>query len=165
MKNLGYFDKSLVNNSTLACLLLTYFIKEYEKLTLGIDNPDLMKLLLVLPIVWHGESCKLVSSKKRNTGIKKVLTEYPLLTSGLDKRIKDFSPITIQGLNIANAVGLIERKLNEENEILLISKFERWPNNYSVKDAPLEMIHAIDRLVFWFKSYPTPVLYSMLLED
>ena len=62
--NNGYLDKSLVQNSLLACTLLTHFIKKYENLNSYTDNVDLLKLLLVLPIVWHKESCNLICKRK-----------------------------------------------------------------------------------------------------
>lgn len=162
MKN-GYLDKNLVQNSTLSCILLTYFIKEYEKLTVNTESPDILKVLLVLPIVWHKESCQLVSSKNKKTGIRKALIDYPLLLSNFEKRINDFSPITIQGLNIGYATGLLSRKVIQD-ELLISCLFDRWPSGFSPTSAPSEMIYAIDRLAFWFKNHSTSELYSTLLE-
>ncbi|MEN8389838.1 three component ABC system middle component [Acinetobacter indicus] len=158
----GYIDKNLIQNSLLACLLLTYFVKKYEKLNAGTENPDLMKILLVLPIVWHKESCTLINKKKTSTTFYTLLAENSIIKANFEKRLAEFNPISLQGLNLSVSANLLSR-IEREEEIFLTSLFKRWPVGYTYKVAPTEMINSINRLAYWFKNHSTAELYLMLL--
>jgi len=71
----GYLDKNLVQNSALACFILTSFVRKYEELTAKTASPEVLKLLLVLPIVWHKDSCNAVKSRNFSTPLNVVLAE------------------------------------------------------------------------------------------
>lgn len=160
--NLGFLDNSLIQNSTLSCILLTYFIKEYENVASKTESPDLLKILLVLPLLWNKETCLTISKKKKKTSLFKVVSENPLINLNLDKRVSEFAAISIQGLNIASSCGLIFRRI-DENDIIVCSNFDNWPRGYSLANVPPDMINAIKRLAFWFKNYSTDRLYSLLM--
>ncbi|MDO3664168.1 MULTISPECIES: three component ABC system middle component [Acinetobacter] len=162
MNKLGYIDKNLVQNSTLACLLLTYFVKKYESLTAGTEHPDLMKIILVLPIIWHKESCMIVNKKKTSTSFYILLAENSIIKANFAKRVAEFSPISIQGLNLASSADLVNREM-VGGEVFISCKFKRWPVGYNHKVAPIEMINCLNRLAYWFKSHSTAELYLMLL--
>ncbi|KAF1022557.1 MAG: hypothetical protein GAK29_03176 [Acinetobacter bereziniae] len=76
MSGKNYLDKNLIQNSALACLLITYFVKKYEILSADLDRPDLLKILLVLPLIWHKESCILINKRNNTTKLlDKIETE------------------------------------------------------------------------------------------
>ncbi|WP_338119614.1 three component ABC system middle component [Pantoea dispersa] len=60
-----YVDKNIINNSVLACFLLTNFIAEFEKDTQNKRNTDISLLLLVLPLLWHETSRIAIRNKKK----------------------------------------------------------------------------------------------------
>lgn len=160
--NNGYLDKSLIQNSLLASTLLTCFIKKYEDLNSHTDSVDLLKLLLVLPLVWHKESCNLICKRKLTTSLNQILTENSLIKANFEKRVLEFSPIAIQGLNLANSTKLISVVKSQENT-LFICNFKKWPSNYNYKVLPKEMLYTINRLAYWFKNHSTEELYFMLM--
>lgn len=160
----GYIDKSLVQNTTLSCLLLTYFIKKYKNISYIEDSPDLLKILLVLPLVWHKESCILINKRNKKTSFYELIAEDSIIKVDFEKRLLDFYPITIQGLNLALSTGLIE-KLEDDEKVLFNPRFKRWSKDYSIKVAPSDMINALNRISFWFKNYSTAELYLILLGD
>src|ERR1700752_2943205 len=65
--NKPILEESLMQNSTLSCFLLTSFVRSYEKLTIKTYSPELLKLLLILPIVWHKESCLAIKARSFST--------------------------------------------------------------------------------------------------
>jgi hypothetical protein len=160
----GYVDQNLIQNSALACFLLTAFVKRYEVLTAKTASPELLKLLLVLPIVWHKESCDAIRNRNFTTSLQSVLAGSPIIRDQLQERIAEFSPISCQGLNLACASGLL-RRVSIGDESCLSAAFDRWPlgSNPAIK-APKEMLQAIERLVVWFKDAQTAQLYSQLLR-
>lgn len=159
---IGYIDRNLVQNSALACFLLTVFVHQYEELTAKTESPELMKLLLVLPIVWHKESCNAIKSRNFTTPLQAVLAESPVIKHQFQERVAEFSPISCQGLNLACASGLL-RRTSIENELCLSIAFERWPQGSKPVNAPSEMVQALKRLAVWFKDVQTAQLYSQLL--
>lgn len=159
----GYTDQNLIQNSALACFLLSSFVHQYEELTAKTASPSLMKTLLVLPIVWHKASCKAIYLRKTTTPLHSVLVEVPCVRANFQDRLGAFAQVSCQGLNLACATGLLERKLIK-GEPHISAAFSRWPKNSKPTDAPTEMLHAVDRLAFWFKDSHTAELYGELLK-
>lgn len=160
----GYVDRSLIQNSTLACFLLTSFVHRYGELTAQTASPELLKLLLVLPIVWHKESCNTVKSRIFATPLQAVLADYPSIKNQFQERVAEFTRVSCQGLNLACASGLL-RRVTIENEPYFSANFERWPRGSKPANAPNEMLQAIERLAVWFKDAKTAQLYNQFLRD
>lgn len=158
----GYIDKNLIQNSVLACFLLTLFVIKYEKLTVKTESPDLMKLLLVLPIVWHQSSCQAVVKRNSTTPLHAIIANCPLIKSKFQERLAEFSPISCQGLNLACATGLLH-KISSKDKPCFSAAFESWPRGSKPNNAAQEMIQAIDRLAVWFKDAQTAELYNQFL--
>lgn len=160
----GYTDQNLLQNSALACFLVAKFVFRYEQLTAGTQSPELMKTLLILPILWHKSSCQIVRRKKINTTFRSVLVENGLLRSGMQDRIEAFAPATLQGINFACATGLLVRKYDENRPMITIG-VDRWPKGSNPMRAPDEMLQAIERLAFWFRDYSAAELFAQILKD
>jgi hypothetical protein len=158
----GYVDRNLIQNSSLACFLLTSFVRRYEELTANTESPELMKLLLVLPVVWHKESCKAVKSRQFSTQLQAVLADCPSIKNQFQERLSEFSPVSCQGLNLACATGLL-RCVSIENEPYLSATFDRWPLGSKPTGVPSDMLQAVYRLAVWFKDANTAQLYSQFL--
>lgn len=158
----GYVDNNLVQNSALACFLLTSFVRKYEELTAKTASPEVLKLLLVLPIVWHKDSCHAVKSRNFSTPLHVVLAEQPIIKSQFKERMAEFAPISCQGMNLGCASGLLHR-ITFQNEPCLSTVFDRWPKGSKPSNVPSEMLQAVDRLAFWFKDTQTAQLFRQLL--
>lgn len=164
MNSAGYVDSNLVKNSALACFLLTTFVHRHEELTARSSSPDLMKILVVLPMIWHKESCNIIRKKNTNTNLRAVVLENPILRASIQERIESLTPISYQGLNLAIASGLIKRHM--ANDIPYVSTcFSRWPRGSKPIEAPSEMIQGIERLAFWLKDISAAETFSFLLRD
>ena len=150
------------STSTLACFLLTSFVRKYEELTAKTESPELLKLLLVLPVVWHQESCNAVKSRNFSTPLQVVLAEYPSIKNQFQERVAELSPVSCQGMNLGCASGLL-RRISVENEPCLTVTFERWPTGSKPSNVPSEMLQAVDRLAVWFKDAQTAQLYRQFL--
>jgi hypothetical protein len=162
MMNTGYVDKNLIQNSALACFILTEFVLKYEHLTLKTESPDLMKLLLVLPIVWHKSSCQAIIKRNFSTPLHAVISTCPSIKNQFQERLAEFSPISCQGLNLAYASGLLH-KTSSKDKSCFSAAFESWPRGSKPNDLPQEMIQAINRLAVWFKDAQTAELYNQFL--
>ena len=158
----GYLDRNLVQNSALACILLTYFVRKYEELTANTESPELLKLMLVLPVVWHKESCNVVKRRKSSTSLQVVLAECPSIKSHFQERVAEFSPVSCQGLNLGCASGLLHR-VSVGIEPGISTNFDQWPKGCKPSNVPSEMLQAVDRLAFWFKDAQTAQLYRQFL--
>lgn len=158
----GYVDENLIQNSTLACFLLTIFVRKYEDLTAGTVSPDLMKLLLVLPIVWHMESCNTIRSRNFSTPLHSVLADYPVIKNQFQERLSAFSPVSCQGLNLACATGLL-RRVSVRGDPGFSMAFVNWPRGSKPTNIPSEMNQTVERLASWFKDAQTARLYSQFL--
>lgn len=158
----GYVDRNLIQNSALACFLLTSFVRNYEERTVKTASPEVMKLLLVLPVVWHKESCNAIKNRIFSTRLQAVLGDCPAIKNQFQERLAEFSPVSCQGLNLACASGLL-RRTSIGNEPCLSASFDRWPLGSKPVSAPSEMLQAIERLAVWFKDAQTAQLYSQFL--
>ncbi|WP_448512178.1 three component ABC system middle component [Photorhabdus laumondii] len=158
-----YKDSNIINNSSLACFLLVYFVEQYENCSVNDDHPDLMKLLLVLPIVWHKVSRESIKKKKKTTPLIAVVQESPLIKSNLAQRVSEYAGASIQGLNLAVSSGLLMR-LIEHGETRFETNFSKWPGRIN-KLLPKEMVQTITRLANWFSCVDTPSIYRLLLGN
>ncbi len=156
-----YKDINIINNSSLACFLLIYFIDEYKKISIDGTNPDLMKLLLVLPLVWHKTSRDIIKKKQLNTPLNMVIQDNPSIKSNLKQRISEYTGPTIQGLNLAVSSKLLTRLVGH-NEIYFNINFTRWPSGIK-KKIPDDMTKTIARLANWFYYIDAASLYALLL--
>jgi len=158
----SYVDQSLMHNSSLSCFLMAAFVRRYEELTAGTSSPELIKLLLILPIVWHRESCLAVKGRSFSTSLQAVLADSPLIKSNFQERIDAYAPVTLQGINLACATGLLIQTKGE-GEAYMSANFDKWPKGSKPTNAPSEMLVAIPRLASWFKDASSAQLYSQFL--
>ncbi|MBR8296918.1 hypothetical protein KDW63_22265 [Burkholderia cenocepacia] len=158
-------DDNLVHNSALASLLLTKFVQEYEIASAHTEQPDFLKMLLVLPILWHHESCDDIKRRQFETSLQTVLSEKPQIKADIQTRISAFTPITGRALNLACSVKLLRMETREKGNPVFHTNFSRWPHNSKPTKAPPEMLLAIDRLATWYSRESTAQLYSRFLTN
>nr|WP_147309617.1 three component ABC system middle component [Cupriavidus taiwanensis] len=159
----NYRDDNLVQNSALACFLLTSFVQKYEEHTARTEQPDLFLLLLVLPILWHNRSCDAVKRRQFGTPLHTVIADQPEIKAGFQERMQAFSAVTCRGANLACASKLLKADFTAVAAPKFSSTFTRWPKGSKPVNAPAEMLSAIDRLAVWFSAESTAQLYSRFL--
>jgi len=157
----GYVDRSLIHNSALACFLLANFVKEYQALTANTRHPSLDKLLLVLPIVWHGPSRRDIAPRNFSTPLHAVLTDEPRIVERLDDRIAAHAAVSCQGLNIACETGLLIKHSARGDQEFAFGH-SQWPKNSKPTTIPTEMLGTTARLANWFKDYTGAELFALL---
>ncbi|MHB2056179.1 DUF6521 family protein [Pantoea dispersa] len=158
-----YVDKNIINNSVLACFLLTNFIAEFEKDTQNKRNTDISLLLLVLPLLWHETSRIAIRNKKKSTLLSTIIIDNPLIQHSIKNRITNFSGATLQGLNLAVASGLLE-KLKIDNNIYFRRTKKKIPNDIK-HELPDDMQKCIPRISFWFSQEDTAEIFSLILGE
>ncbi|NVD96484.1 three component ABC system middle component [Massilia sp. BJB1822] len=164
MTTSGYIDHNLIQNSALSCFLLTSFVKQYEDTAPDSPPVELMKALLVLPLLWHQASCQSIQKRNLATPMHAVLRETPAMLVDFRRRVQAYTGPTLQGLNLACASGLLV-KSDDPVRPGFSTNFDRWPKNSRPTDAPGDMLRAIERLACWFSLATTPQLYAQLLKD
>jgi hypothetical protein len=160
----GYIDHNLIQNSALSCFLLVSFVKQYEDTAPDSPPVELMKTLLVLPLLWHQASCQSIQKRNMATTMRTVLRDTPAMLVGFRRRVEAYTGPTLQGLNLACASGLLVKSV-DAGRPAFATNFERWPKNSKPIDAPGDMLRAIERLACWFSIATTPQLYAQLLKD
>ncbi|WP_176079560.1 three component ABC system middle component [Paraburkholderia tropica] len=156
----GYVDRSLFHNSALACFLLASFSKEYRARADSATHPGFEKLLLVLPITWHGPSRRIISKKNFATPLQPVLAEEPRIIAGLKERVAAHAAVSAQGLNIACSTGLLVRR-EESGEQVFAFGHQHWPRNSSPTGISSEMTGTVHRLANWFRDYSAADLFAL----
>lgn len=157
----GYIDRSLMQNSALACFILASFAKEYKDRTANTRHPSFEKFLLVLPIVWHGPSRRSIYKRNFATSLHTVISDEPRITERLAERVAAYAPVSSQGLNIACATGLLIKRY-EGNKKNFAFRSSRWPSGSNPTSIDSEMSGSVLRLANWFKDATTAELYAIL---
>ncbi|MFM0034007.1 three component ABC system middle component [Paraburkholderia strydomiana] len=158
----GYVDRSLIHNSALACFLLANFVKEYQALTANTRYPPFEKLLLVLPIVWHGPSRSSISGRIFSTPMHAVLNDEPRIAERLADRIAAHAAVSCQGLNIACETGLLIKRESARGEKVFAFGHSHWPRGSKPTTIPGEMLGTTVRLANWFKDMTGAELFALL---
>lgn len=158
--NNAYIDPHLTNNSALACFLLTDFCQKYE----GVASAPvpLTKLMLVLPLLWHHDSCHEIARRQSATNLTIVLQTAPALRINFDRRLQAFAPVSLQGLNLACASHLLDRSMHG-HDIYLQCAFKRWPSGAKPVTVPAQMLQASQRLAHWFAADTAQTLFVYFL--
>lgn len=159
------YDDNLIHNSALASLLLTTFVRAFEEASAHTEQPNFLKLLLVLPIVWHHASCDDVKRRQFETPLHAVLSENPQIKTDFRERMAAFAPVTGRALNLACAAKLLRTDAGEQGNPVFFTNFSRWPQGSRPTKAPSEMLLAIDRLAIWYSRESTAHLYSRFLTN
>jgi Family of unknown function (DUF6521) len=160
-----FHDDNLIHNSALASLLLTTFVRAFENASAHTEQPDFMRLLLVLPVVWHQASCEEIRRRQFDTPLHAVLAESPQIKTDFQERISAFTSVTGRALNLACAVKLLRTEPGSKKNPAFFSNFSRWPQGSKPTKAPPEMLQVIDRLAIWFARESTAQLYSRFLTN
>lgn len=155
-----YLDPHLTNNSALACFLLTDFCQKYEAIA-NIPVP-LTKIMLVLPLLWHYDSCLEIARRQSTTNLTTVLQGKAALRINFDRRLQAYAPVTLQGLNLACSSHLLSRHM-DEHDIYLQCAVKRWPKGSKPENVPAQMLQASQRLAHWFAADTAQTLYVYFL--
>lgn len=157
----GFADRSLIHNSALACFLLASFAKEYQARAENERHPSFGKLLLVLPLVWHGPSRRGIWNRNFATPMHAVIADEPRITERLAERVGAHAAVSAQGLNIACATGLLVKRLDTDEREFAFAR-PRWPQGSSPTSIDSEMSGTILRLANWFEGFTTAELFAKL---
>ncbi len=118
--------------------------------------------MLVLPLLWHHDSCQEIARRQSTTNLTTVLQAEPALRVNFDRRVQAFAAVALQGLNLACASHLLERSMHE-SEIYLKCSFKRWPLGAKPANVPAPMLSASQRLARWFAGDTAQTLYVYFL--
>ncbi|MDR6583448.1 three component ABC system middle component [Herbaspirillum frisingense] len=154
-------DLPLLQNPSLAAFLLAYFIKEYQAGTAGTELPSFEKLLLVLPLVFHGPTRRAIYKKKTSASFFTVIENAPLIIDRMSERVACYSRQTGIAMNLCCATGLIKASKTDDKLIFSFAH-PAWPRNSQPHAIPKEMRQSLVRLAHWFKDVSVAELYKIL---
>lgn len=102
------FEEKIVQNPAIGAIVVWHFISEFQKRRTD-SHPNLAILFLVLPIIFHRASVEKLKGMNFSSGLSKALTEFPLLSANLTRRVASFAPLTLTSINLACASDIITR--------------------------------------------------------
>lgn len=154
-------DLPLLQNPSLAAFLLASFIKEYQTGTAGTDLPSFEKILLVLPLIFHGPTRKAIHKKNFSIPFHIVIEEAPLIIDRMNERVSAYSRQTGIALNLCCATGLVKTNRGD-NKLLFGFAHAGWPKRSQPHAIPKEMSQSLTRLANWFKDMSVAEIYQIL---
>lgn len=141
----------IMQNSSLGAIALYNFINEYCR-TANSKGVTLPYLMPILPLVFNEDCTKKICSKQsRTTSFYKAITEEKFIPIGLQDRMEEMYPQTMNSINIALGLELIAYSKTES--IFHPQKKVLTPKIYNQDN--LNIINASKKLGFWFAKIDT----------
>jgi hypothetical protein len=104
------FEVEVVHSTAVGSVALWQFSKNFQETSPDGQGPDLPRLMLVLPLVFHQKSLLTIQGKQHKSGLLKVLYDAPELVVGLQQRMEAMHRRTLRSLSLACASSLLERR-------------------------------------------------------
>lgn len=155
------FENQVIQNTALATEALSTCAASYYKETQKAHGLSFQVSFLVLPLVFHQRTAKILSSKNRPGILPKVLAESRDLTLGLQRRLEAMAPLTLQALNVGFASGCLRFDGEHEDgpEVLPGAALPAFEHT---DEYVLELLNAARRLGIVFHEVPFPQLCAQL---
>jgi len=145
-----HFEHTVVQNVALGATALWYFSSAYYAERKQAEGPTLIASMLVLPLVFHRRTATAIHAKNRSGGLLKAMREQPEIPAGLQRRLQATASTSLQSLNVAIGVGLLE-----------VDPDQPWPRFTPRRTTPPAdlkpssedvkvVCHAAQRLGWWF---------------
>lgn len=152
-------EYDVMHNNVLGAHSLWEFVRYYNKYHNTSENPDLILLMPILPIIFNGKSCNLICRRNfREGSLIKVLIEDKTIFIGLQKRMEEMSFNTFNSLRIAFSMNLLT--IDKSNS-KIISTCSINPNLELSSDYS-DIIAGSRRLGAWFAKYDFAQLINYL---
>lgn len=156
------FETELIQNTAVGATALWRFSVKY----IGSEpdaGPDLWRLFLVLPIVFHKRSAETISSRHFKTGLLKILYDSPDLVLGLQDRVEAMYLRTLRSLSLACSAGLLERRSIPGGCPAYSLARKTVPEGLRPVSREVKItVSAAERLGAWFSGHDLPFLCSQL---
>lgn len=149
---------TLVQNSALNSILLWKFGRAYQDESIG-DQPILTLLFVVLPIVLHGPTLRVVSSTNQSSGLAKFTTKLAEEREQLlavHERALSMREMTLQAIS----TGLSCKLIKVDYDFALVRSNDLKPPATVQRLKPY--IAASDKLGKWFARLPSHQVFSLL---
>lgn len=138
---------AIMQNTALGALAIHSFTRDYYNAKNKEEGIVLPYLLPVLPIVFNEKaSLKISSKQRRSTSFHKAISEEIFIPIGLQERMMDMYSLSMDSINSALALGLIEYSTNES--MFYPKERIRLPN--IVTGDNRNILKASSNLGFWF---------------
>ena len=151
----------VIKNSALGSALLGQaaycYYEQYEQ----VQGIDLMRTILVLPMLFHAPTVTAIHAMVLKSGLVKAVLENKIILNGIEKRIVDSLPITFQSIQMGHDTKLF-RVDKFENNFQLIPLHSKFSIPFASQSEKIRhMFAAAKRLGTWFHHDSTS-LYKML---
>lgn len=144
------FEERLVQNPLLGASLLWEFTRKYETHGNVAQGASLLVLIPVLPLLLHRASAEKLRGMQFDSGLAKLLIEFPTIRFDLQRRIAAFSALSLSSLNLACAAGLL-RRMPLVAAPVFMTMATKLPPQVIAKGTPAVMKLAARRLGAFFR--------------
>jgi hypothetical protein len=140
----------VIKNSALGSALLGQVVYCYYKQNEQVRGIDLMRSILVLPMLFHSPTVTAIHAMNLKSGLVKAVLEKKIILNGIEKRIADSLPTTFQSIQMGNDTKLFRVDKFEDN-FQLIPIHSKFPIQVSSQQEKIRhMFAAAKRLGDWF---------------
>ena len=151
----------VIKNSVLGSALLGQVAHCYYEQNGQIQGIDLLRSILVLPMLFHSPTVSAIRAMELKSGLVKAVLEKKIILNGLENRVTDTLPVTFRSVQMGNDSGLF-RVDKFDGGFQLIPIHSKFP--LPVASQPEKIRHmfaAAKRLGIWFH-HDLASLYKML---
>lgn len=157
-------DAALVQNSTMGAFFLWLFCRYYQKYKK--DSPTIIIVFLVLPLILHKETVKIISSTQKASGIHlfagKIQKNREAIFT-IHERTLQLRSLTFESLAVAEVSGLLE--IDSETAKLIV-RFDDSELDLPLFSDEMRNIHTCcDKLAYWFSEVSDQQLSKTLMVD
>jgi hypothetical protein len=151
-------EYQLIQNPALGAVCLWLFARRFWLAKDKVEGPSLILGTVVLPVVFHQETVRLLCRRHYDGGLLSARTDDRTLGTGLQQRISDMLPQTFSSLNFAFASELLGYSPTTGTITLL----RETKLHKAIPVDQAEMFWTAERLGFWFATLPVEQVCSHL---
>ncbi|KGD77790.1 hypothetical protein ID11_05790 [Pantoea vagans] len=164
MKTPELNDAALVQNSAMGAFFLWLFCRYYQQYKM--EYPTVTISFLVLPLILHKATVKLICSTQKASGIHlfagKIQKRREAIFT-IHERTLQLRSLTFESLSVAEAAGLIEINAKAAT---LIARRDDSEIDLPLLSDDLKKIHACcDKLAYWFSEVSDQQIARTLMVD
>ena len=158
-----HFELEVIQNTAVGAAALWQFTLTFESSSQTGDSPDLARMMIVLPLVFHHRSVRSLHSKQFKSGLLKALYDSPELILGLQARMEAMYHRTLRSLSLASSTGLLERLSATEALPRYTACRKTLPPELKPTHDEVRMIlNASKRLGNWLSAHELPFICAQL---
>ena len=151
-------EYQLMQNPALGSLCLWAFIHRYCSGPGRSAGVPMALMPCVLPVTFHRETVDLLRRRRFDGGLLNALADDQSFPAGIQQRMEDMLPQTLDSLNL----GFAARLFASDGTTFRLTPIVRSRPVFSETQLHRDMLATAERLAHWFVVYPTGQVASYL---